>query len=141
MEKQPVAPNQLIARTVRHRRKQLGLTQGEVAARAGISRQAVADVEAGHRDSRDKTLTVVEQALGLNAGALSALRAGAPPDLGLATIRAELLAMINEITSVDVMKQVRVDIVQRRMAALQAQLADYEVAVNDEQDNPTERAG
>src|SRR6201993_1044572 len=67
-----------ISSRVRERRLQSGLTQAELAARAGVSRQLVAAVEAGHNTP------AVDAALGLAralATTVAELFAATPPDI------------------------------------------------------------
>ena len=53
------------AAAIRGRRRTLGLTQAEVAARAGVSRKWVYEFEAGHRGAEVGNLLAVLAALGL----------------------------------------------------------------------------
>jgi transcriptional regulator with XRE-family HTH domain len=125
-----------IARTVRQRRTQLGLTQGEAAGLAGLSRRSWSQIELGRREGRDSTLVAVEEAIQLPAGSLLALRRE-PRDNELAVLKRQLVDMIHELTSVQLVKQVRADVLRRQLAAIQAELETYE-AVDDEgtEDDP-----
>lgn len=49
---------------LRTARRQAGLTQEQLAARAGIDRSAVSEIERGQRDARLSTLLRIETALG-----------------------------------------------------------------------------
>ena len=130
-----------IGRAVRRRRRQLGMTQQEAADHAQLSLRAWNQIERGHREGRDRTLVAIETALGLPERSLLALRGEPPKDPGLAQIRRELIGMINELTSVDALEQVRLDIVRRRFALAQADLARYEAAARNEPVTEDQRAG
>jgi transcriptional regulator with XRE-family HTH domain len=130
-----------IGRAVRRRRRQLGITQQEAADRAQLSLRAWNQIERGHREGRDRTIAMIEEALTLPPRSLLALRAEPPKDPGLATIRRELVGMINELTSVDVLEQVRLDIARRRLAVAQAELARYEAAAHGDTPGEDRRTG
>jgi transcriptional regulator with XRE-family HTH domain len=54
------------AGTLRQARRAAGLNQGELAAKAGLSRMTVQKIEAGNIDPRISTLRVLLRALGLD---------------------------------------------------------------------------
>ncbi len=55
-----------VGETIKQRRAQLGLTQKELAARVGISRQYLAEIETGRRKPTLNTLERLFFALGLS---------------------------------------------------------------------------
>lgn len=56
---------QQLGETIRLRRVELGLTQEELAEKAGINSQTVGTIENGYKGPRYDTLTMVTEALGL----------------------------------------------------------------------------
>ena len=71
---------------LRHHRLTAGLTQEELAERAGLSARGVQDLETGGRTSpRAETVRLLADALELDAEARAALLAAARPELARAT--------------------------------------------------------
>lgn len=62
----PVRDIQQVAETLRRRRKELRLTQQDVALSAGVNRRAVSEIERGMRSVRLDNLLAVTTALGLD---------------------------------------------------------------------------
>ena len=54
-----------LAASLRHARRAAGLSQGELARRAGVSRMTVTQMETGAKDPRVSTVVVLLRALGL----------------------------------------------------------------------------
>jgi DNA-binding SARP family transcriptional activator/transcriptional regulator with XRE-family HTH domain len=68
---------------VRAYRREAGLTQAELAAKAGLSVAALRDFEQGRRRPRPSSLSALVNALGLDAAqAVGLARAAAPPSIG-----------------------------------------------------------
>lgn len=68
-----VSPEELrevLSRNLRSRRKELGMTQSELAELAGVSQPNVSDYEAGRIMPSLDTLALIGEALGLGAHAL-----------------------------------------------------------------------
>ena len=68
---------------VRHRRRQLGLTQEGLAGRAQLHRTYVADVERGNRNPSLESMTRIAAALDLELSALLELAEGGPATYGV----------------------------------------------------------
>jgi HTH-type transcriptional regulator/antitoxin HipB len=72
MERRFLTSAQAVAQAVRQARQQAGLSQVDLAAKAGVGRRFVVDLEAGHpRAELAKVLAVLE-AVGIHAMALPA---------------------------------------------------------------------
>lgn len=114
-----------IARTIRLRREQLGLSRTTAAQDARLSRRTWSEIELGHRRARGETLAQIEAVLQMPAGSLAALEVAQPTD-ELAALRRELIDMINLLTTREELENARLDVTRRRLEALQARLATYE---------------
>ena len=62
----PISYMETIGRTVRQRRRDLGIDQATVAALAGVSRKVVSEIERGKPTIRIDVLTKVLETLGLH---------------------------------------------------------------------------
>jgi transcriptional regulator with XRE-family HTH domain len=71
---------ELMGRVIRFRRKALGLTQEELAERAGLGRHAIQLYEQGLREPKASVLIRLAAALGLGVGDLLAQTSWNPPD-------------------------------------------------------------
>lgn len=73
-----------IGRALRDARRAAGLTQSEVAAAAGVSREAISVLENGHRSARLETLNAVLFELGFELAFVRRVQspAGAPEGAG-----------------------------------------------------------
>lgn len=118
-----------ISQLVRQRRKALGLSQGDAAHRAGISRRAWSEIELGHRRGSDETLSRIEPVIGVPPGSLAALEV-TTTDPSLTAIKREVVGIINTFTR-DELKQVRVFLVRQQFNAAKAKLEQYEEALSD----------
>ncbi|MFB9590804.1 helix-turn-helix transcriptional regulator [Streptomyces racemochromogenes] len=83
-----------VGRIAREARAQLGLTQEQLAERAGISRATLQNLERDGR-ARDTTLAKVEQALGLPPGAVVKAAKGLQPLPALSPVPSEGLTHIS----------------------------------------------
>jgi transcriptional regulator with XRE-family HTH domain len=73
---------QLLGVRIRERRRELGLTQGALALRAGLSRPSIANLEAGRQNAGLRQLVALARALEVDVAALferTQERAGATP--------------------------------------------------------------
>jgi transcriptional regulator with XRE-family HTH domain len=112
-DKSPVGSAGALDRAVSERRLALGLGWGELAARAGLSEQALRDIRSGRSTPRDLTVHRLEAALGWTHGSVRAVLSGGGPtvrdaeepasaetgsDEGRLTWRAEGEAVCYELT-------------------------------------------
>jgi len=65
-----MAPIERVAMTIRKLREQRGMTQGQLAERAGVSREYVARLEAGRYDPSLSTLEKLAKALKVDVAKL-----------------------------------------------------------------------
>ena len=81
-----------LGRALRAARERQGLTQDELAQRAGVSTKSVQDAEAGRVPKRRMpyTLAPMAKALGWPSGAVDAVLAGAEPPGGWQDVRVEV---------------------------------------------------
>lgn len=120
-----------MARTVRQRRVQLGLSQAAAAEQAGVVRRTWYEVELGHRRGSDGTLERIAAVLKMPPGSLHAIdaaeRASGGEQRMPSELHAELVAMIHDLTAEEG-TQLKRDLLRRRMERLGAELA----AMDDE---------
>lgn len=81
-----------LGRALRESRERQGLTQDELAKKAGVSTKSVQDAEAGKvpKARMPYTLAAVAQALGWPAGAVDSVLAGGEPPGGWQDVRADI---------------------------------------------------
>ena len=80
---------------LRHHRLAAGLSQEELAERAGLSARGISALESGHRPSpRLKTVRLLADALGLDAAARAELNEAARPELAASTPPASVAAPV-----------------------------------------------
>lgn len=77
---------------LRESRERQGLTQGELAERAGVSKKSIQDLEAGKvpRSRMPYTLAPLAKELGWPAGAVDSVLAGGEPPGGWQNVRVEI---------------------------------------------------
>jgi transcriptional regulator with XRE-family HTH domain len=75
---EPEAGSSTIGKNLLRLRKEQGVTQDQLAAKAGVSRATIIKLESGEEaNPKASTVTTLEQALGVSAGALSSTDASA----------------------------------------------------------------
>lgn len=83
-DKSPGSSSGALDRAMSERRLALGLGWGELAARAGLSEQALRDIRSGRSAPRDLTVHRLEAALGWTHGSVRAVLSGDAPVVAVA---------------------------------------------------------
>uniref|UniRef100_UPI00355C9ED4 DBP48 n=1 Tax=synthetic construct TaxID=32630 RepID=UPI00355C9ED4 len=68
MTPEEIAEAKRIGKEVKERRKELGLTQRELAEKLGVSRSTVSDIENGRRLPSEELLKKIKEILGVGSG-------------------------------------------------------------------------